>query len=175
MTSWLSYTLGTPLTWTGKQNYIAESPRNGTTQTVTLPFPCQATSTHSSKKSTIRCHNDCNMPCTCITPSNMTKRPKWQKHPMSLTRYQNNDPLQPAQIIGKLSYYARAVNSTLSVALSALAGKQNKPTLQTKQKSSSNCWTTVPPILMHICITRHTHIIKHMAHHQTHGTTGSRS
>ena len=45
-----------------------------------------------------------------------------------------NDPIRPAHIIGKLLYYARAVDSTLSVALSALAAEQNKPTHSTKQK-----------------------------------------
>lgn len=44
------------------------------------------------------------------------------------------DPLQPAPIIGKLLYYARAVDSTLGVALSALASEQNKPTQRTKKK-----------------------------------------
>ena len=44
------------------------------------------------------------------------------------------DPIKPAQIIGKLLYYARAVDCTLSVALSSLATEQNKPTLKTKQK-----------------------------------------
>ena len=44
------------------------------------------------------------------------------------------DAIQPAQIIGKLLYYARAVDSTLSVALSALAAEQNKPTQRTKKK-----------------------------------------
>ena len=45
-----------------------------------------------------------------------------------------NDPLQPAKIIGKLLYYARAVDNTLNVALSALASEQNKPTMQTRKK-----------------------------------------
>ena len=44
------------------------------------------------------------------------------------------NPYQPAQIVGRLLYYARAVDSTLNVALSTLAAKQNKPTLQTKKK-----------------------------------------
>ncbi len=44
------------------------------------------------------------------------------------------DPYQPAQIVGKLLYYARAVDSTMNVALSSLASEQNKPTLRTKRK-----------------------------------------
>ncbi len=45
-----------------------------------------------------------------------------------------SDAIQPAKIIGKLLYYARAVDSTLNVALSALAAEQNKPTMRTKKK-----------------------------------------
>jgi hypothetical protein len=45
-----------------------------------------------------------------------------------------DDPIQPAVIVGKLLYYARAVDSTMLVALSALASEQNKPTMHTKQK-----------------------------------------
>ena len=44
------------------------------------------------------------------------------------------DPYQPAQIVGRLLYYARAIDSTLNVALSTLAAKQNKPTMQTEKK-----------------------------------------
>ena len=45
-----------------------------------------------------------------------------------------NDPYQPAKIVGKLLYYARAVDSTLNVALSSLAAEQNQPTRRTKRK-----------------------------------------
>ena len=45
-----------------------------------------------------------------------------------------DDPIQPSRIIGKLLYYARAVNGTLGVALSALASEQKKPTQRTKRK-----------------------------------------
>jgi hypothetical protein len=44
------------------------------------------------------------------------------------------DRIQPATIIGKLLYYARAVDSTLNVALSALASEQNQPTMGTRKK-----------------------------------------
>jgi hypothetical protein len=44
-----------------------------------------------------------------------------------------DDPIQPSRIIGKLLYYARAVDSTLGVALSALASEQNKPTQRTRR------------------------------------------
>jgi hypothetical protein len=38
------------------------------------------------------------------------------------------------KVIGKLLYYARAVNSTLNVALSSLASEQNKPTANTQRR-----------------------------------------
>jgi hypothetical protein len=49
------------------------------------------------------------------------------------------------KVIGKLLYYARAVDSTLNVALSSLASEQSKPTIAT-QNGSTSCSTIAPRI-----------------------------
>ena len=69
-----------------------------------------------------------------VTPVTYGKAPQLATPPDESPTLPPKDTVRIQQILGKLLYYARAVDSSLNVALSALASEQANPTEATRQR-----------------------------------------
>jgi len=71
-----------------------------------------------------------------VTPVTYGKAPQLAMPPDDTPALPPKETVRIQQILGKLLYYARAVDSSLNVALSALASKQSHPTTATRTRVS---------------------------------------
>ena len=119
----------------GMEIYIAAYASNGIIITAPSTSPCRATSASSSKNTGTIARNVPNTAHTCHCLNNKEVKPGVLSPQVHLPCYRKNDIKQVQQIIGSILYYARAVDLTVLMALSAIASKQSKGTQHTMMKT----------------------------------------